>query len=179
MTAAATPAPVLPHQTRAAEDRLRLERDALVRILTMFWPAHLMLVPDTTKPIDWQWVVCIHAPTGQLTWRLPEAQLEELGLEREPENHRDTQSSVVRLERLASVKRSQLRNGPSVGLKAAIQASGRKQKTIARLARIHVTKLSHIVAGRRLPSARERRNLAKVLGKTESELGWDLVPVSI
>ncbi len=58
----------------------------------------------------------------------------------------------------------------NVALKTAIFGSGKKQKTVARLARINETKLSHIIRGRRPPSEIERANLAKVLGRPEAEL---------
>lgn len=58
----------------------------------------------------------------------------------------------------------------NVALKTAIFASGREQKRVAKLARIPAEKLSHVIHGRRELDARERKRLARVLDKPESEL---------
>lgn len=58
----------------------------------------------------------------------------------------------------------------NVALKTAMFATGKKQQRIARLARISEQKLSHALHGRRTLDADERRRLARVLGKPESEL---------
>lgn len=48
-------------------------------------------------------------------------------------------------------------------LKLAIVASGRRAKTVARLARVNVTLLSHWCNGRRAPKPEEAERLAGVL----------------
>lgn len=58
----------------------------------------------------------------------------------------------------------------NVALKLAIFESRKKQKRIAKLARIPDTQLSHIVRGRRPASAEQRQRLATVLGKPEAVL---------
>jgi transcriptional regulator with XRE-family HTH domain len=58
----------------------------------------------------------------------------------------------------------------NVRLKLAMFESRKKQKRIAKLARIAETQLSHIVRGRRTATPEERKRLAEVLGKPEREL---------
>lgn len=58
----------------------------------------------------------------------------------------------------------------NLALKTAILASGKKQKQVARLARIDETSLSHIVRGRREATESERRALARILHRAEDEL---------
>ena len=58
----------------------------------------------------------------------------------------------------------------NVRLKLAMFESRKKQKRIAKLARIAETQLSHIVRGRREATPQERARLAAVLGKPESDL---------
>lgn len=61
----------------------------------------------------------------------------------------------------------------NIALKTAIVQSGRKQQRVADLAHIDRTKLSHIVAGRRMASDHERQALARVLGRPASVLFED------
>lgn len=51
----------------------------------------------------------------------------------------------------------------NTALKLAIVASETRQRDIARSARIHETRLSHIVRGRLVATDRERKSLARVL----------------
>lgn len=48
-------------------DQAFRERDILVRALSTVWESDLIPVNDR---LNWNWAVCIHAPTGQLTWRI-------------------------------------------------------------------------------------------------------------
>lgn len=63
-----------------------------------------------------------------------------------------------------------MRRTKNLALKAAIVASGRKQQTIADLAHVDRTLLSHIVTGRRRATASVRRRLAQWLSKPETDL---------
>jgi hypothetical protein len=58
----------------------------------------------------------------------------------------------------------------NVALAKAIIDSGKKKKTLARLARIEPTKFSKILHGGRQPSDKERARLCALLGKPEAEL---------
>lgn len=63
----------------------------------------------------------------------------------------------------------------NVALKSAIFATGKKQQRVARLAGITPQDLSHAIYGRRELSETQRARLAKLLGKSES----DLFPVAV
>lgn len=54
------------------KDSAYAERDRLVCALSKLWPSHLARHPDedVTWDNDWRWIVCIHGPTGQLTWHI-------------------------------------------------------------------------------------------------------------
>jgi transcriptional regulator with XRE-family HTH domain len=58
----------------------------------------------------------------------------------------------------------------NLSLKVAITASGRKQKDVARRARIDQWRLSRIVTRDVTPRPEERARLARVLGRSEAEL---------
>ena len=58
----------------------------------------------------------------------------------------------------------------NVALKAALFATGKRQEAIAKAARIAPQDLSHALRGRRELDAKERKRLARVLGRTEEEL---------
>lgn len=59
---------------------------------------------------------------------------------------------------------------PNLALKLAIVGTGKKQGAIARSARIEQVQLSKIVTGRIEPSPTERKALARVLARPESDL---------
>lgn len=63
----------------------------------------------------------------------------------------------------------------NIALKTAIIQSRKKQKRIARLARIDEVQLSRIVHGHAEPTPKERERLAAILGKPER----DLFPVEL
>lgn len=58
----------------------------------------------------------------------------------------------------------------NIALKTAIWESGKKQKRIAKLARMEEPRLSRIVRGHDEPTPEEKARLAKHLHKAESEL---------
>lgn len=58
----------------------------------------------------------------------------------------------------------------NIALKTAIVQSGKKQKTIARLARMSDARLSHIVRCRIEPDADEQRLIAKAIGRPVDEV---------
>lgn len=58
----------------------------------------------------------------------------------------------------------------NLALKFAILASGLTQRRLARRTRIEETRLSRIVRGQVVPVPRERRALAKALGRVEVDL---------
>lgn len=66
----------------------------------------------------------------------------------------------------------------NVALKMAILQSGKKQRRIATLARIHPTELSAIVRLRRAGTPEQRERLARVLGKSHDDLFPELAAAS-
>jgi transcriptional regulator with XRE-family HTH domain len=58
----------------------------------------------------------------------------------------------------------------NVALAKAIIDSGKKKKTIARLARLEASYFSKILHGDRQPTDIQRERIARVLGKSETEL---------
>jgi transcriptional regulator with XRE-family HTH domain len=63
-----------------------------------------------------------------------------------------------------------MKRTPNVAMKSALFATGKRQDRIAKQARIHPAKLSHVLYGRRELDPDELARLAKVLGKHPSEL---------
>lgn len=57
-----------PQELRNQRDQLMRERDALILFLTKILPSHL--ATDLTAPIGLQTIVCAHAPTGEMAWRI-------------------------------------------------------------------------------------------------------------
>lgn len=64
----------------------------------------------------------------------------------------------------------------NVALAKAIIDSGKKKKTIARLARLEPSYFSKILHGDREPTDVQRERIARVLGKPEADLFPDEVP---
>ncbi len=58
----------------------------------------------------------------------------------------------------------------NVALAKAIIDSGKKKKTVARLARIEPWELSRMLHGNKAPSETQGARLAKVLGRSTAEL---------
>ena len=88
-------------------DVVYAERDRLVAALSKSYPAHLAwhdAYPGDGWDDEWRNIVCIHLPTGQVTWHIHERELPWFAhLGREP-NHwdgHDTAEKYARLERIA------------------------------------------------------------------------------
>lgn len=64
-------------RTRAAKDNAYHERDMLVSALSKSYPSHLARHPDSDESWDddWRTIVCVHGPTGQMTWHIQDAEL--------------------------------------------------------------------------------------------------------
>lgn len=87
------------------KQRAYRERDALLVAFSKVFPSHLM--PDDGRPKRYitgshQWVVCIHAPVGQLCWHIADEMLPQFDhLARMEENHWDGHTTAERHLRLA------------------------------------------------------------------------------
>jgi hypothetical protein len=61
-----------------SKDNAYAERNKLVQFVSKLFDSHLARHPDsdTTWENDWRWIVCIHAPFGQMTWHIHDSQYE-------------------------------------------------------------------------------------------------------
>ena len=50
------------------------ERDQLVAALSKHYEAHFAV--DETTDHEWRYVICIHLPTGQVTWHIHDSEVE-------------------------------------------------------------------------------------------------------
>lgn len=92
---------------RKQKDGAYQERDKLVAAISKFFPSHLCRHPesDTTWENDWRWIVCVHAPTGQMTWHIhdSEQKLFDHLLGTTVENHWDGHSTEEKYKRLEAL----------------------------------------------------------------------------
>ena len=91
---------------REAKDQAYRERNLLVAFVTRVYPSHLMRHPaaDTPWEDDWRWIVCVHSPTGQMTWHIHDDDVglfEPLVMEGELPGHWDGHTTADKYERLA------------------------------------------------------------------------------
>lgn len=81
------------------------ERDLLVRALSLLYPSHLMYrkghQPAAGNPR--KVVVCIHAPTGQMAWTIPETMRKSYDHLEITENDWDGHKTAIRTERLTEL----------------------------------------------------------------------------
>lgn len=62
---------------RKSKDRAYTERNRLVAFISKLYPSHRARHPalDEAWEDDWRWIICIHAPFGQLTWHIHDSHL--------------------------------------------------------------------------------------------------------
>lgn len=83
-----------------SRDAVYGERDRLVAVLSFIWPSHLCQHEGDDWEKDWLNIVCVHGPTGQLTWHIHESELWLFHhLENEPA-HWDGHSTDEKYQRL-------------------------------------------------------------------------------
>lgn len=53
------------------------ERNMVVAALSKLLPSHLSRHPDDDIiwDNDWRWIVCVHGPTGQMSWHIHDSEL--------------------------------------------------------------------------------------------------------
>ena len=81
------------------------ERDRLVAALSKCYPAHLCRHQADDWEDDWRNIVCIHLPTGQVTWHIHDGELgwfKHLRLELAHWDGHDTDEKYARLARLTA-----------------------------------------------------------------------------
>lgn len=82
-------------------ERAHSEHDVLVAIISTLHPSHLApRIGASANDTGYTWSVCIHAPTGQLTWLLPDAALPLFAHLERHESDWDEHTKFQRLERL-------------------------------------------------------------------------------
>lgn len=82
------------------------ERNRLVAALSKLYPAHL--AKDVDQEPEWSNVVCVHLPTGQVTWHVPESELprwfSHLSMEMGHYDGHTTEEKYERLEGLSATR---------------------------------------------------------------------------
>lgn len=78
------------------------ERDQLVCVLSKLFPAHLTKHPesDLSWEKDWMTIVCVHLPTGQATWHIPDSELKYFTHLKYETNHWDGHTTEEKYDRL-------------------------------------------------------------------------------
>jgi hypothetical protein len=92
-------------------DGVYRERDQLVAALSKLFESHLAAHLPADEPgwDGWRNVVCIHLPTGDVTWHIADAELPLFGHLAMRENHWDGYSDEEKYRRLnALASRTQL-----------------------------------------------------------------------
>lgn len=74
-------------EAREAKGHAYHERNLLVAYLAGQYPSHIKLHPaeDTAWEADWRTIICVHGPTGQMTWHVHDSEAPLFGfLNRKP-----------------------------------------------------------------------------------------------
>ena len=104
MLAVAAVAAALPALTRAitaqATDPVYRERDQLVAALSKLFPAHFANHDDADWEDEWRNIVCIHLPTGQVTWHIHVSEVPLFGHLTIGSNHWDGHDTPEKYRRL-------------------------------------------------------------------------------
>lgn len=81
------------------------ERNKLVRHLSVIYPSHLCRHPDDdeTWDDDWRWIVCVHGPTGQMTWHIHVSEVGMFNHLRKKKNHWDGHTTEEKYQRLSEI----------------------------------------------------------------------------
>jgi len=81
------------------------ERDRLVAALSKCFPSHLVQHKGADWEDDWRNIVCIHLPTGQVTWHIHDSEVEWFSHLPTDEIHNwDGHTTAEKYERLAALK---------------------------------------------------------------------------
>lgn len=84
------------------------ERNWLVCALSKCFPSHLCRHPesDTEWENDWRWIVCVHGPTGQMTWHIHDSERSMFHHLPVSEQHWDGHSTEEKYRRLEALNPS-------------------------------------------------------------------------
>lgn len=91
-----------------AKNSAYTERNQLVSYLSKQYHSHLCRHPDEDKEWEakWRWIVCIHGPTGQMTWHIHDKELKNFRHLRVHKDHWDGHTNDEKYKRLKSIKPS-------------------------------------------------------------------------
>lgn len=89
-------------------DAVYRERNSLVAALSKLLPAHLMRHPesDADWEADWRWIVCIHGPSGQMTWHIHDSQFPLFIHLQSTDNDWDGHTTEEKYKRLAELSQT-------------------------------------------------------------------------
>jgi len=91
-------------QAIAAKDTAYAERDRLVAALSKCFPSHLVQHQGADWEDDWRNIVCIHLPTGHVTWHIHDSEVEWFShLPTDGLHHWDGHTTAEKYERLAAL----------------------------------------------------------------------------
>lgn len=97
------PATVQRDEARRNRNKLLEQNLLLVRILSFHYESHL--TPTWRGEGHWNWLVCIHFPSGPVQWRLtPDDEVMFAHLKREESHEWDRATQQDKMERLAAVE---------------------------------------------------------------------------
>lgn len=92
-------------EEKAFKDIAYYERNQLVSVLSKLFESHLCRHPEEDKSWedDWRWIVCIHAPTGQLTWHIHDTDKQYFEHLKIKDNHWDGHNTKEKYDRLSQI----------------------------------------------------------------------------
>lgn len=93
-------------QLEKAKDSAYWERNQLVAALSKLFPSHLAKHADNDPEWeeDWRTIVCIHLPTGQVTWHIHDSEVGYFDHLLYKENHWDGHSAEEKYRRLRKLE---------------------------------------------------------------------------
>src|ERR1035437_1329232 len=79
------------------------ERDQLVALLSKVFPSHLAIhEKEWEEEVGWSNIVCVHLPTGDASWHIPDSELPMFSHLVVRESHFDGHTTEEKYERLAA-----------------------------------------------------------------------------
>lgn len=82
------------------------ERNQLVAALNKQYPSHMCMHPEEDKEWEsrWRTIICIHAPTGQLTWHIHDKERKLFKHLKMRPSHYDGHTTEEKYKRLKKIK---------------------------------------------------------------------------
>ena len=95
------------YETNQIEDFAYWERNQLVAVLSKLFPSHLCKHIGNTYTEGYQWMVCIHLPTGQATWHIHDSDKRYFCHLNVCKNHWDGHTTKEKYEKVGYLKKRQ------------------------------------------------------------------------